>query len=85
MSTDQAPDRSERFRLGINYWPARTAMGWWRDFDDTEVQTDFARIAAAGFDSVRVFLTWEDFQPDPKSVDAGMLERLVVVADSAER
>ena len=24
---------SERFRLGVNYWPARTAMRWWSDFD----------------------------------------------------
>ena len=23
----------ERFRLGVNYWPARTAMGWWSSFD----------------------------------------------------
>jgi len=84
MSTDDAPDRSERFRLGVNYWPARTATGWWRNFDDIEVRTDFARIASAGFDSVRIFLIWEDFQPGPESVDAGMLERLVTVADSAE-
>ncbi len=85
MSTDQVPDGRERFRLGVNYWPARTAMGWWGDFDVFEVRSDFARIATAGFDSVRVFLTWEDFQPEPKSVDVGMLERLVVVADSAAR
>jgi len=85
MSTDHARDGSERFRLGLNYWPARTAMGWWKDFEDIEVRTDFERIASAGFDSVRMFLTWEDFQPGPKSVDVGMLERLVTVADSAER
>jgi endo-1,4-beta-mannosidase len=81
----EPPDRSERFRLGVNYWPARTAMGWWADFDGAEVGTDFARIAAAGFDSVRVFLTWEDFQPAPKGVNTGMLDRLVTVADLAGR
>jgi endo-1,4-beta-mannosidase len=86
MSADlESSDRSEAFRLGVNYWPARTAMGWWSDFDDTEVDTDFARIAAAGFDSVRVFLTWEDFQPAPGRVNAGMLDRLVTVADLAGR
>ena len=86
MSADsQPPHRSEAFRLGINYWPARTAMGWWTDFDHAEVEIDFARIAAAGFDSVRLFLTWEDFQPDPKRVNAGMLHRLVTVADLAGR
>jgi endo-1,4-beta-mannosidase len=79
----EPPHRSEAFRLGVNYWPARTAMGWWTDFDYVEVEIDFARIAAAGFDSVRLFLTWEDFQPAPKRVSTGMLDRLVTVADLA--
>jgi endo-1,4-beta-mannosidase len=73
----------ERFRLGVNYWPARTAMAWWSNFDRAEVAGDFARIASAGLDSVRVFLLWEDFQPSPHDVDREMLERLVVVADLA--
>ena len=73
------------FRLGINYWPARTAMRWWSHFDAGEVGRDFERIAAGGFDSVRFFLLWEAFQPEPARVDAGMLDRLVVVADAANR
>lgn len=86
MSTEpQSPDHSERFRLGVNYWPARTAMGWWSDFDGAEVGTDFGRIAAAGFDSVRVFLTWEDFQPAPHALNTSMLDQLVTVADLAGR
>ncbi len=74
---------SERFRVGVNYWPARTAMRWWTHFDRAEVADDFARIAESGLDSVRVFLTWEDFQPAPDTVDRAMLERLVAVADLA--
>ena len=58
-------------------------MGWWSNFDLAEVEADFARIAACGLDSVRVFLTWEDFQPAPDRVDQRMLERLVAVADLA--
>jgi endo-1,4-beta-mannosidase len=58
-------------------------MSWWSHFDASEVATDFARIAASGLDSVRVFLTWEDFQPSPDRVDRTMLDRLVVVADLA--
>jgi endo-1,4-beta-mannosidase len=74
---------SERFRLGVNYWPARTAMSWWSQFDPRQVATDFARIANSGLDSVRLFLTWEDFQPVPNVVDPTALDRLVVVADLA--
>jgi endo-1,4-beta-mannosidase len=58
-------------------------MSWWSQFDQAEVAADFARIAAAGLDSVRVFLTWEDFQPAPNEVDPELLERLVAVADLA--
>ena len=60
-------------------------MGWWSRFDLAEVEADFARIAACGLDSVRVFLTWEDFQPAPDRVDRRMLERLVAIADLAGR
>ena len=58
-------------------------MSWWSQFDRAEVATDFARIAASGLDCVRVFLTWEDFQPSADHVDGRMLERLVGVADLA--
>jgi hypothetical protein len=58
-------------------------MGWWSRFDQGEVAADFERIAASGLDSVRVFLTWEDFQPSPDTVDREMLGRLVAVADLA--
>ena len=85
MAGDPGSNRSERFRLGVNYWPARTAMGWWADFDRAEVVADFARITASGLDSVRLFLTWEDFQPSPDEVDGEMLDRLVAVADLAGR
>jgi endo-1,4-beta-mannosidase len=58
-------------------------MGWWSSFEPAEVEADFARIAACGLDSVRVFLTWEDFQPAPDRVDREMLARLIAVADLA--
>ena len=71
------------FRLGINYWPADSAMAWWDRFDPAEVTEDFGRIAGAGLDSVRLFLMWEAFQPDMAGVDRAMLDRLVRVADLA--
>jgi endo-1,4-beta-mannosidase len=72
------------FPLGVNYWPARTAMGWWSSFDPGEVRRDFARIASAGMGLVRVFLLWEDFQPELDRIDRAMLARLVDVADAAQ-
>jgi endo-1,4-beta-mannosidase len=82
VAADVAGD-GERFSVGINYWPARTAMGWWSAFDAKEVMRDFRRIATNGFDSVRFFLLWEAFQPEPSRVDHETLGRLVTVADAA--
>ncbi len=59
-------------------------MGWWTAFDPAEVGADFVRIAGCGFDSVRIFLTWEDFQPTPSRVDSTMVDRLVSTLDQAQ-
>ena len=77
------PSEEARFRLGINYWPMGSAMGMWKQLDRGEVAEDLARIAEAGFDSVRIFLLWEDFQPEPDEVSIERLDDLVAVADAA--
>ena len=51
----------------------------------SETARDLGLMADRGLDSVRIFLTWEAFQPAPDRVDAVMLERLVTVADLAEQ
>lgn len=71
------------FELGINYWPRSRAMYLWRDFDAGEVRDDMARIAALGFDVVRLFALAEDFLPEPKTVSAAAVTRLVEVVRAA--
>ena len=71
------------FRLGINYWPASSAMYWWQRFDPAEVKRDFNEIHSSGFDSVRIFLLWEDFQPHPLRISSRSIDHLVTVADAA--
>ena len=69
--------------LGINYWPRRKAMYWWKDFDPGEVHEEFAQIATWGLKLVRVCLLWEDFQPRPDQIDAKSLANLRTVLDIA--
>jgi len=76
---------TEEFDVGVNYWPASSAMRWWRRFDAPLVERDFARIRQAGGDLVRFFLLWEDFQPAPTAVSDRSLERLATVAEIARR
>lgn len=76
---------SETFVVGVNYWPARTAMQWWRRFDPAVIERDFARLKEARLDYVRFFLLWEDFQPEPQQISRQALDQLLVVAEAAHR
>jgi len=72
-----------RFRLGINYWPRTTAMEMWRRFDLGAIDDDFARIAELGFDVVRFFLRWADFQPEPDAAERDAAANFVRLLDRA--
>lgn len=77
--------RSDSFQLGVNYWPARTAMYWWDDVRFPEVDRDMARIADLGFQEARIFLLWDTFQPRPDRVSDEALLSLEAVLRAAER
>jgi endo-1,4-beta-mannosidase len=72
-----------RFRLGVNYLPPGAGMAWLRRYDPAVTREHFRRAAGAGFDSIRVFLPWEDAQPAAGTVDPAVLGHLVDVADAA--
>ena len=71
------------FVLGVNYWPRKKAMYWWKDFERAEVEAEFAQIADLGLHVARIFLFWEDFQPGPELISDGALADLGVVLDVA--
>ncbi len=49
------------FKIGVNYWPATTAIKMWSNWNSNEIAEDFRQISAAGFDLVRFFLFTPDF------------------------
>ena len=73
----------ERFVLGINYWPSKKGMYWWKLYEHDEVKKDFSLIKDSGFRVIRIFLLWEDFQPEPSHVSLNAVRNLVDVADIA--
>jgi len=73
----------DKFVTGVNYWPARKAMYWWKAFDAAEVDRDFALLNACGIQTIRIFLTWEDFQPEPEQINRSRLDSLLITADLA--
>ena len=74
---------STPFLLGVNYWPRRKAMGWWRHFEADEVRQEFALLNQLGLRLVRLFLLWEDWQPTAETVSPTTLAHLHTVADIA--
>jgi len=71
------------FVLGVNYWPRRKAMYWWPHFDPAEVRDDFTLIRELNLRLVRIFLLWEDWQPEPDGVSKTALADLCTVCDLA--
>lgn len=71
------------FPLGMNYWPGESGIYWWEKFDASLVKRDFSLIAEYRLNPVRVFLPWEDFQPDMKRISVNALDTLVRVAEIA--
>ena len=55
----------------------------WQTFDAGEIAEDFARIAHLGLDGIRIFVRWDEFQPEPDRVDETMLGRLEVLLNAA--
>ena len=51
------------FMLGVNYWPRKSGVRFYREFDPEELAKEFGEIRALGCDTVRVFVLWDDFQP----------------------
>jgi len=76
--------KEKPFILGTNYWPQRTAMFMWRDFDSDVIAEDMSIISGLGLSCVRIYLLWEDFQPGPKTVPSLMLDRLVEFLEAAD-
>jgi endo-1,4-beta-mannosidase len=72
------------FVLGINYWPRRKAMGWWGDFDAGEVEEEFSLINELGLKLVRIFLLWEDWQPEIGRINQAALNNLERLCGIAE-
>lgn len=70
------------FLRGINYWPTKKAMYWWKAFDLEEAAQDFDKMTGY-FNIIRIFLIWEDFQPVPDLISDKQLKNLLSLADLA--
>lgn len=64
------PGMSE-FSVGVNYWASHAGTRMWSKFSAEEVDADFAALADAGVNTVRIFPLWSDFQPVMEIAECG--------------
>ncbi len=62
--------------VGVNYWPASCGVEMWQRWPEEEIQHDLDVVVGLGLNSVRFFLRWQDFEPDPGAYDEAALARL---------
>jgi len=73
----------DHFLLGVNYWPKRKAMYWWKHFSTDEVRQEFEQIKELNIEAVRFSLLWEDFQPERYKIDVAQMNNLEKVLEIA--
>lgn len=64
------------FPVGVNYWAASCGVEMWQQFPEEEIQRDLELIGNLGLNTVRFFLRWQDFEPQPGWYDEQMFDRL---------
>jgi len=51
------------FFIGCNYWASNAGTAMWADWNPQVIEQDFKRLSDAGVEVLRIFPTWNDFQP----------------------
>lgn len=62
--------------VGANYWPASCGVEMWNAWPEAEIFADLDLMASLGFNTVRFFVRWPDFEPQPGVLDTTALARL---------
>jgi len=71
------------FTLGITYRPRRSGFAWWQTVDPAELRDELAHIAYLGLDTIRLSLTWEEFQPGQRRIGSRAMGTLELALDAA--
>lgn len=73
------------FPLGVNYWPASCGVEMWRVWPEREIQRDLDLLRQLGFNCVRFFLRWQDFEPEAGRYSALAFRRLGLFLDGCRK
>src|ERR1043166_3661576 len=62
--------------VGCNYTSSSCGAMIWKSWPEAEIRADLAGMQRLGFNSLRFFVHWEDFEPEPGRYDPLMEKRL---------
>lgn len=68
----------EKFLLGANYWTRNQGPAMWRDWHPDEIDAEFAEMRELGLNTVRCFVTWNDFQPIREYYKGGFSDKVPI-------
>lgn len=71
------------FSFGITYRPRRSGFNWWQTVDPAELRDELAHLSYLGFTSIRLSLTWEQFQPSQRRIGSRAMSTLELALDAA--
>jgi len=71
------------FLYGVNWWLSSSGVEMWRNFDKKEVEDDFKKMRKIGFNTVRIFLKWDEFQGEDGRIKKENVEKLDILIKTA--
>jgi beta-galactosidase len=73
------------FVIGINYMPRESACEMWEDWSESSIERDFKQMKELGLNTVRTFIFWNDFQPQPDSISLPAIEKFDKMLQIAQK
>ncbi len=55
--------KDNKFYIGANYWASHNSINMWADWNGEVVEEDLKKLSSYGVKTLRMFLTWDVFQP----------------------
>ena len=52
-----------KFYIGANYWASHNSINMWADWNAEAVEEDFRKLSSHHIKTLRMFITWDVFQP----------------------
>ena len=72
-------DKHAFIPIGAHWVPAKTGLQWPLQWDEADIEADFAKMQDLGFNTVRFDLFWAWFEPRPGDYNPEAFQQLDVL------